>query len=195
MAGDLAESFRSYKTCAASFLEERMHLNSDVYLCILIEGSIASSKAAICGPGFSSAVGIPREFQHDMAVPSKRLRHKATVESDGDKNPSMLKSPNPRKLKKAKAELKAMEAQGTASASSTTASSPGILKRSPSVDKIAKKLSFGTPTVHSIEASNTKMSPERAREVLEAIKIAQGSESSEARPGACNLWGLYIYIS
>ena len=176
--------------CCYSFLADAPEQRC-LLMYILIEGSIASSKAAICGPGFSSAVGIPREFQHDMAVPSKRLRHKATVESDGDKNPSMLKSPNPRKLKKAKAELKAMEAQGTASASSTTASSPGILKRSPSVDKIAKKLSFGTPTVHSIEASNTKMSPERAREVLEAIKIAQGSESSEARPGACNLWGLY----
>ena len=125
-----------------------------------------------------------------MVVPNKRLRQKACAGPPAEPEEKMLmKSPNPRKLKQAKADLQAESATST-----TASSSPGILRRSPSVDAIAKKLSFGTPKVHDIEAGNppksaSTMTPERAREILDAVKISEGgSESSEARPGICNLW-------
>ena len=130
-----------------------------------------------------------------MAAPSKRLRQKAApAAGDGSKevNPSMLKSPNPRALKAAK---NGMKDKGDRSSTTSTATpSPSILKRSPSLDGISRRLSFGTPQVHDIEAQNPgksgKMTPERAKEVLEAIKIAEGklaSDSSEARSGMLGL--------
>ena len=117
------------------------------------------------------------------AMVCKRIRGKQGGKQANGKDDiaaSSLKSPDPKKLRQAAEALK----KDPASASTTT-SSPPILKRSTSTEAIRRKLSFGTPTVHDIQAENPgktperKMTPERAKEVLAALKVSEGSDSED----------------
>ena len=89
-----------------------------------------------------------------MAKPTKRCRAKVPPSE------ACLKSPDPKKLRKAAKALKSPA--GPASASTASASSPpSILKNGKGKDGVARQLSFASPRSHTIEAQNdAPMKPE-----------------------------------